>query len=239
MKLLLYCILWARSDRHLPADKGVQDREIKFIEHEQIAAVVSDFDPSVRSLDVQNLILYHDVIDSCFQMGAVIPFRFKTILANEAEIKRLLVQRGTDYESNLSRLKDKTEMGIRLILDKIQTEKAALNEPLDNEMDSESPGMSYLAKRKNVYSYQNAVDTRCQELVDISKKALEGLYVDFKLDASQTASSHSSGKEIMISSYFLIDKSSVQQFKAIFEEIKPGLGARVLVSGPWAPYNFV
>ncbi len=239
MKRLLYCVLWSGAVKDLPQNKGVQDQQIKFVEHGKIAAVISDFDPSEISLDIQNLLIYHNVVDLCFRCGPVIPFRFKTILASESEVMRHLDQRGTDYESTLFRLDNKIEMGIRLILDKRQTEQIDLKENENNEVDSDNPGKSYLAKRRTLYTYQNGLDSRCQEIIDASRKAVEGLYIEHKVESSPKAIQNSSGNEILVSIHFLIHKSSVERFREIFDEIRPTLGARVLISGPWAPYNFV
>lgn len=239
MKRLIYCVLWSGAVRDLPQNKGVQDQEIKYVECGKIAAVTSDFDLSETSLDVQNLLVYHNVVDLCFRCGPVIPFRFKTILANESEVRRHLEQRGTDYESTLSRLDEKVEMGIRLILDKRQMDQTDFKENGGAELDCDNPGKSYLSKRRTVYAYQNALDTRCQEIIDASTKAVKGLYVEHKVESTPKAIPNSSGNEILVSIHYLMHKSSVERFREIFDEMRPTLGGRVLISGPWAPYNFV
>lgn len=239
MKLLMYCVLSAGAAKSFIGKKGVQDQNTKLVSHEDIAVAVSPFDPAISSLDIQTLMVYHDIIGYCFNLGTVIPFRFKTILRDEAEVRRHLEQRGTDYESTLRRLNGKTEMGMRLILDKIPIVDSVVEGTPDHDVNTENPGMSYLFKRRKIYGQQMATDSRCQESIEAAKKVLEGLYVDLKVESSPKAGSGSRENEILISIYFLVERESVDRFRTVTEENKSILGGRVLISGPWAPYNFV
>ena len=68
---------------------------------------------------------------------------------------------------------------------------------------------------------------------------LKGLFVDLKIEPSTKTATGAQEKETLISVYCLIQKDSVDRFRMAIEELKPSLDAKILMSGPWAPYNFV
>ncbi len=239
MKSLLYCVMWSKESQNLFQGKGVQGQDLILVEQNNMTAVVSDFDPTERSLDIESLITYHDVIDRCFQFGTVIPFRFKTVLASDIEVRRLLDLRGMEYESILGRLSHKAEMGVRVIVDEIicQSHNPVDAIPVDEE--SGAPGKSYLAKRRHAYSQENALNSKCEEIVEALKMAMKGKYQDLKVESTKKAVLSSGNTQVLVSAYFLVEKGFVDLFKLSLDEVKPTLGGRVLLSGPWAPYNFV
>ena len=239
MKLLLYCVLTSESAQDSSAMKGVQGSDIRFVRNGRLAAVVSDFDSSQASMDVQNLMLYHDIIDNCFKCGALIPFRFRTVLKNDDEVKRHLDEHGTEYERKLEYLKDKTEMGVRLIIEKSPKDNSRMEQMEHDSSKSRNPGKSYLAKRKALYGAQENFDARCQSSIEALRESLKGLFVDFKMEPSAKMASGAQEKETLISVYCLVEKGSVDHFRNAVEELKPSLDAKILLSGPWAPYNFV
>ena len=205
----------------------------------KLAAVVSEFDSSQGAMDVQSLMIYHDVIDNCFKFGALIPFRFRTVLKDDDEVRRHLEERGTEYESKLEYLTGKTEMGVRLIVEKSPKESLNL-EIVENDISSsENPGKSYLAKRKALYGVQESFDAKCESCIEALKMTLKNLFVDLKFEPSTKPATGAQEKETLISVYCLIQKDSVDRFRMAIEELKPSLDAKILMSGPWAPYNFV
>ena len=239
MKLLLYCVSGAQSVQDSITIKGVQGSDIRFVRTGKLAAVVSEFDSSQGAMDVQSLMIYHDVIDNCFKFGALIPFRFRTVLKDDDEVRRHLEERGTEYESKLEYLTGKTEMGVRLIVEKSPKESLNL-EIVENDISSsENPGKSYLAKRKALYGVQESFDAKCESCIEALKMTLKGLFVDLKIEPSTKTATGAQEKETLISVYCLIQKDSVDRFRMAIEELKPSLDAKILMSGPWAPYNFV
>lgn len=239
MKLLLYCVSGAQSVQDSITIKGVQGSDIRFVRSGKLAAVVSEFDSSQGAMDVQSLMIYHDVIDNCFKFGALIPFRFRTVLKDDEEVKRHLDGRGTEYESKLGYLTGKTEMGVRLIVEKSPKESLISENVEDDCSSSENPGKSYLAKRKALYGVQESFDAKCESCIEALKMTLKGLFVDLKIEPSTKTATGAQEKETLISVYCLIQKDSVDRFRMAIEELKPSLDAKILMSGPWAPYNFV
>ncbi len=239
MKLLLYCVSGSESAKDSITMKGVQGRDIRLVRSGKLTAVVSEFDSSQGSMDVQSLMIYHDIIDHCFKAGALIPFRFRTVLKDGDEVKRHLDERGMEYEGKLGYLSGKTEMGVRLIVEKSPKKSSNRENVQDDSSDSKNPGKSYLAKRQALYGVQESFDAKCESSIEALKKALQGLFVDIKIEPSMKMAPGAQDKETLISVYCLIEKGSVDRFRMAIEEFKTVLDAKILLSGPWAPYNFV
>ncbi|MDD3472037.1 MAG: GvpL/GvpF family gas vesicle protein [Syntrophaceae bacterium] len=239
MKLLLYCVMRANHSRNLPHKKGIQDQNLMVVGHREVTAIVSNYNPNECALDVDTLLKYHHVIEGCFRHGTVIPFRFKTFLNDEKEVETHLEQHGMDYEETLTRLDEKVEMGIRVIMERIGPEGDGSISEEGLSFDTIRPGKSYLDRRRHVYKNEGALDSRLQAVVSYIKEALNGFYVDFKIDSVKKVSSRATDKNLLISMYFLINKSSLGMFQSIVDQMKAQLGRSILLSGPWAPYNFV
>ncbi len=240
MKQLLYCVLWSESVQNLPSITGVQEQQIKFVSHANLACVVSQFDSTQTSLDVQTLMTYHKVVDNCFKHGALIPFRFRTVLNDENEVMSHLLAHGTEYERKLMDLKGKTEMGIRLIVENNPLTGSRDEAGPELNLDAENPGKSYLARRKELYMSHAALDSKCQAIVEELKNSLKGVFIDVKVDPlGKNLADRTLEKETLISVYYLVETGSVERFRTAVEKIRPFVNAKVLVSGPWAPYNFV
>jgi hypothetical protein len=47
------------------------------------------------------------------------------------------------------------------------------------------------------------------------------------------------GENLLVSMYFLIRREDVGPFRRKFERLQEPGAHRLLLSGPWAPYNFV
>ena len=43
----------------------------------------------------------------------------------------------------------------------------------------------------------------------------------------------------LLSLYFLVDRAVVESFRQAFRRLSEAESARLLLSGPWPPYNFV
>jgi hypothetical protein len=43
----------------------------------------------------------------------------------------------------------------------------------------------------------------------------------------------------MLSLYFLVKREEVEKFRQIFQAFASRYSARILLSGPWPPFNFV
>ena len=173
---------------------------------------------------VSSLLAYERVVEAIHARQAVIPLRYGCVMENEAAVVRLLEDHRQEYGALLARLLGMTEMGIRILW-------PARAGVLPNFPSS--PGAAYLASLRNRYNSAEALAPEEAQLAD----RIMGLLSGCSTEQRREVSSSSQGR--LVSLYFLTPKTYVEQFQQKARQICPPGGAKLLLSGPWPPYNFV
>jgi hypothetical protein len=165
------------------------------------------------------------VVARLHQDHTVIPLRFGCRLAGDAEIRKFMEERRTLFDILMKELESCVEMGISILLP--SPEKAA-----DPEITGEGAGRVYLKSRQVHFDRLEQWQRECELLAEEFRLHLSGHYVKA---AGEGPFSH----RHLASLYFLVPRGSVEKFR-VRARVFPGLGrARLLLSGPWPPYNFV
>ncbi len=218
MKYLLYCIC------QQGVDEPPQEPGIRVVTGYGLAAVVSGVEEPTAAPSVSSLLEYERVVEAIHARQTVIPLRYGCRMENEEQIVRLLEDRCQEYKALLDRLRGMTEMGIRLLWPTSAV-------PLPDI--PQSPGTAYLASLRNRYNSQDALAPEEAQLADRIADSLARWSTDQRREIS------SSGQGRMLSLYFLTPKSRSEEFRKKAREISPPPEVKLLLSGPWPPYNFV
>jgi hypothetical protein len=107
-------------------------------------------------------------------------------------------------------------------------------------------GRAYLTSRKAHYAQEDKLGKEIDTIIEQYRKAFSGLYVKFKAEYPSTGSlqfsifnRQSQTPNPLVSLYFLVPRQSVERFRRVFRRICSGQSARLLMTGPWPPFNFV
>lgn len=223
MKLLLYCIM-NRPVEGFEVITGVRNGVVSFVESGGLWAAVSDIPSQDGAPPVSDLLVYGKVVEALHRRVAVIPMRYGCFLAGIPELQRLLQEKARAYEILLKELEGQVEMGIRILLPERAEEPPKRNQPVT--------GRDYLAVRRAHYGVSEEVSRHHESLVGHYDHAFGGLY-----SKSRTEVDERSGR-VVVSLYYLIPENTVGLFGEAFARTATAEGAKVLVSGPWPPYNF-
>lgn len=149
----------------------------------------------------------------------VIPIRFGCVVEESAVLDRIR-ERRVEYEELLGRLEGRSEMGLRLWW-----------APPPEEPQPAREGARYLAAVRGRHA-----GLRPDERTWAARIAceLKGLY------AGQRNEARPADNGRLVSLYFLVPRDSVEDFRGRARQMKTvvPLDMKVLVSGPWPPYNF-
>ena len=115
-------------------------------------------------------------------------------------------------------------MGIRLLWPPSDTPLPSL---------AHSPGAAYLASLRNRYPSQDTLAPEEGLLAD----RIVALLDNWSTEQRREVSLSHQGR--LLSLYFLTSKTGVKRFRSRARKISPPDGAKILLSGPWPPYNFV
>jgi hypothetical protein len=217
MKYLLYCIFQQDSD-DAPPEQGMC-----VMAPQGLTAVVSRVEETSAAPTVASLLAYEKVVEAIHGRRSVIPLRYGCLMESESAIIRWLEDHRQEYEALLSRLHGLTEMGIRVL---------CAARPGFLPGSCLPPGAAYLASLRRRYSFGDSLAPEEARLADRIAGLLSGCYTEQRREISPADQGR------LVSLYFLTPRITVERFRHRARQIRPPGGAKLLLSGPWPPYNF-
>jgi hypothetical protein len=204
-------------------DSGACPPGTCFIPAHGLAAAVSAVEELPERPSVSSLLAYERVVEAIHARQAVIPLRYGCVMENESAVLRLLEDHRQEYGAQLARLLGMTEMGIRILW----PARAGVPPGVPP-----SPGARYLASLRNRYHTAGALDEEETQLADRIAGLLAGCSTGQRREVT------CSSQRRLLSLCFLTSKTDVERFRSQARKISPPSGAKILLSGPWPPYNF-
>ncbi|MBI3939345.1 MAG: GvpL/GvpF family gas vesicle protein [Acidobacteria bacterium] len=232
MQYLLYCI-FENSRRRLESLHGVDDPRVFFVTGSHLTAAVSRLNSPALSLDVSHILAYEKVIASLHRERTVIPMRYGCLFEKEAQIVRLLGERHQEYGTLLRELEGCVEMGIRILPTEVLLTIPAPSLYSSRLSSDYSSGKAYLARKRDRYAAMDQMSLQHARIVEKIRRTLAGLFV------RSTSEFSSWGGSPAQSLCFLVTRNSVARFKKAFRHNYADDSTRLLLTGPWPPYNFV
>ncbi len=232
MSYLLYCIFRGplHSDVEIPAGVGAQP--IFAVNHEGLGAGLSELVGPESPPDISKVLAYERVVESFYRHMTVIPMRYGCWVEDPSEAVSLLAKNCCEYGALLRELEGLAEMGIQVVDSPsagAETDSAAES----SFLHSGASGAGYLAAKRLHYLGTDRTALHQSEFVEKLCGSLSGLFVRRKVELA------SFSKTRLLSVYFLVARSSVESFRQVSRQLFQRETARMLLSGPWPPYNFV
>lgn len=257
MGYLMYCIFRSREQQRPRALPGVNGRPVFLVSESALSAAVSRIDPGEFTPNIPRILSYKKVVESFHGDPAicgVIPIRYGCLFEEEPGIIRFLKEHRRPYESLLKELEGCMEMGIRIMIaDSKDGKKAfALSIPKSKILPGRRPlqaggqnpkskisGSAYLAARKTHYAGENRLTKEMENVIERFCAAFSGLFVKCKTETPSSRILNQEFRNPMLSLYFLVPRKSIGKFREVFRRLSCAEPAKLLLSGPWPPYNFV
>ncbi|MBZ5520660.1 MAG: GvpL/GvpF family gas vesicle protein [Acidobacteriia bacterium] len=224
MSYLVYCVFdeprWPAASQTPP---GVGGQRVSIIEGNRMNAAFSFLDHSSAAPGIPDILAYQQVVEFFHHAQTVIPMRYGCILNETREIVALMAAREEEFRGLLNELDGLVEMGIRVLTDR--PHDAPVPPP------AAGAGAAYLMARKGAYAMAEQISCSREKLGEQLSKYLDGTFVRSHADSAQDAGP-------LASFYFLVHRQSVECFSRRSQLAGELLQARLLLTGPWPPYNF-
>lgn len=256
---LLYCIFHSFENDEPDTLSGVNERHVYLIASMGLSAAISEIEQPDLAPNVPQALAYEKVIESFYRDRTVIPMRYGCLFDEEAQIKKLLEDRREHCEALLKDLDGLVEIGIRILIPKPETgaqhgERKSMplsTSPSSSERRAGSrkcsaedgasigpnplpgSGHAYLSARRERYMETDRLAGEQDILVEKICGPLSGLSVRSKKESRVLAGN------CLVSIYHLVPRDSVAEFRKAFQSVRLNEPAKLLLSGPWPPYNFV
>ena len=169
--------------------------------------------------DVARLRAYEQSIAELHATRTVVPLRFGCVMEDQSQILRLLDEREVEFEQLLGELEGLVEMGLQIWM------KSAPEEPVPAY-----PGTRYLAAARGRHAGLTSIEEECARHIC---GLLAGLYERERREARAVAEGR------LMSLHFLVARAATGDFRERVRRLDLPHEIKVLVSGPWPPYNFV
>jgi len=219
---------------------GVGDAEVYTINHDGIAAIVSDTELQEIDPTRKNVHAHTVVQDELLKEYTLLPMGFGMIAASEGEARRLLEKNYEGLVGELNRLVGKVEVEVKVFWDR---------EAVIKELQGEN---QELTKLKSKISAALSV-TEAQRLLIEAGKLVERIVTDWKTNYAELVYttlkklSHDAqvnnlvGIKNLLNASFLIEKPRECVFKEEVYKLDSKFQGKVNFKyvGPLPPYNFI
>lgn len=245
---------------------GIGNANVHALQYTDVVAVLSEVVMAKIPVSGENVLRHAMVIETIQKEQTVLPMRFSSVFRDDAEVLEFLKNRYAEFVSDLERLQDKLEMGLRIIM-----KNTVQNKDIENSLKSPQPlfakgrvegifkgGLSHFLILGNKDD-EELSDEKCSSNPGIDylqqrrayyasldesdervKEIVKTCHAQFEdICIKYVRDTHTSFSE-GVSLNYLIHKDYLNEFKDRFKDLKSRLKEfQFFCSGPWPPYHFV
>lgn len=208
---------------------------MRLVAENGLAAAISRVSELDAAPSVLRLRTFAAVVQALHDACTVLPMRYGCLFRTEKEVAALLGERGPEFAAALDAVEGCAEMCVRAMVD--ERSRASAPALSDREPARAPGGRAYLAARQEEYARQTLSAQAATAIGERAAAVFRGLFVRYVSVYSPQASVPYNAP--MLSLYFLVKRPRVETFSEIFRMLEFSEPAKLLLSGPWPPYNFV
>ena len=229
--------------------------EVERIEHRSLAVLVSrvpleEFgeEPLRRNLNdfewLERVARAHEaVLEHALADATIVPLRLCTIFADEAAAREMLDERHAALTAALEGLAGHQEWSVKLLVERdalIAAAEAA--EPGEERTRPGGDGAAYLLNRREERRIGEAADRLAADLAADVHASLQDWTSDAVVRPPQNRELSGHDGDMLLNAAYLVEREKVDRLHELVAELAERhqeLGARLELSGPLPPYNFV
>jgi hypothetical protein len=257
----VYCVIGVDEHPSFEDLSGVdRAHEIEVLSYGELSAVIShvsleDFGSEALQRNLEDLawlertaLAHNAVLNRVRACDAVVPFRTCTIFDDQARVLEMLERERGYFREALERLRQRDEWSVKMLADRQSLEATARERSLapaaarSAAEEAETPGHAFFARKKLDRTVDQEASAVAQRTARSAHAQLRQHAVAARLLPPQDPRlSHRFGKMILNGAY-LVDRSAAGEFAATIDRLRASDcpdGVELILSGPFAPYNFV
>jgi hypothetical protein len=256
--LWVYCVLRA-DGAAAPGGEGVAGRPVEVVEEHGLAALVSrvplaEFgaEPLRRNLNelpwLEHTARAHEsVLERAVAGATIAPLRLCTIYEGPARVRTMLDGARHRFLAVLDALDGREEWGLKLLLDPAQLAAEARRRLPDADAEAAQAaqggdGAGYMLRRRLERKVADAAGALAAEIAHEVHAELEGWAVSAVTRPSQNRELSGHEGDMVLNAAYLVESAQVDELGEMVTALEARhseVGARIELTGPWPPYNFV
>ena len=257
--LWAYCVL--RSGEPLPTDiEGVASgARVERVDGSDLSALVSrvpvaEFGAAPLRENLNDLAwlervarAHEEVLERALEQSTLVPLRLCTIYESEQNVREMLVREHDTLAHALDALTGRQEWGVKLIADVDRLAEAARSRSteaaaLEDEVGARTGGGAYMLRRRLERHMREVVDSLAAEVADEVHTRLQDWASDAVIRPPQNPELSGHEGQMLLNGAYLVEAERVEGLRELVAELEERhrpLGARIELTGPWPPSNFV
>lgn len=256
--LWVYCVLWAEG-ASVPAGEGVAGSRLEVVEEDGLAALVSrvplaEFGEEPLRSNLNDLAWlervareHESVLDRALASGTIAPLRLCTIYDGPARVRTMLSTARERFIAVLDALEGHQEWGVKLLLDPARVAAEARRRlpaaGVDEEPAAErGEGASYMLRRRFERKVAETAEALAAEVAREVHENVREWAVDAITRPPQNREISGHEGDMALNAAYLVEAGRVEGLRELIAGLEAHhreLGARIELTGPWPPYNFV
>ena len=183
------------------------------------------------------------VLDTTLAQGTIVPLRMCTIFENERGVGEMLERRRESLSEALEVLEGRLEWAVKVLVDSDRLIEAAGSQRDDPAgIARPGEGSAYLLRRRDERAIREAAGRLAADAAQQIHARLQDWALDARTAPPQNRELSGHEGEMVLNASYLIERERTEELRGIIAELEEHhreLGARIELSGPWPPYNFV
>jgi len=236
----IYCIMDSNEPRSFgPLGIGARGDEVYTVCFDDIAAVVSTAPITRYRVSRDNTIAHEKAIEAVMADHTVLPVRFATVTENEEKVMKILQAEYDKFTEMLSKMKNKTELGVKAIFRENAIYEHILGKyedirKLKEELTGLPPEKTYPQRMHIGKMVETALNQEKLAVRGDILNSLSPLAVEFKTNDPY-------GELMIINAAFLVEKENEAEFDLQVQGIEDKYGENIKLKyvGSLPPFNFV
>jgi len=246
MDKMIYAILSVKNNQEklnliLVGMNGIAGANLNMVSLDGISAVVSDIRRGELIADKSNALAYAGVIENLAQQFTLLPMRYNSLMESTDSIIKILKRNLNEIQLNLRKVENKCEFGLKIFCN---SEKLRAEMKAKSVANTKTPAKPAIENKYSVYrDYLNKklIEHRSEELL---LTHVDKIIQDITTHLAQLNPIHKFKKMTtatnIIDVVFLLEKDKKEDLIHIVKDLQNQYtGLRLMLTGPWPPYNFV
>jgi hypothetical protein len=190
---------------------------------------------------------HENVLGAAFASATIVPLRLCTIYASSESVRWMLEDERDALEAALARLEGREEWGVKLLVDpELLADAARAASPqaaeFAEEAEDRSAGGAYIMRRRLERHVREQADALASELAAQVHARLQDWALDAVSRPAQNRDLSGHEGEMLLNGAYLVEEGRAEELRALAGELEShhrDVGARLELTGPWPPFNFV
>jgi hypothetical protein len=258
--LWAYCVLRARdaSPAGLPG-VSAEAPPVERVQAGELVALVSrvpaaEFSEEPLRSNLNNLAwlervarAHEAVLEDAFAAATIVPLRMCTLYQSTDSVRGMLERERAPLTESLTLLDGRQEWGVKVVVDPdklADAARAGSNEAaaFEEELEAHSGGGAYMLRRRLERHVRELTGALAAEVADQVHARLADWATDAVTRPPQNRDLSGHEGEMLLNGAYLVEADradGLRELVAELEERHRPLGARIELTGPWPPFNFV